>query len=281
MRGSIATNAPALAPFCGRRLDAALERVVGRALELEVEREAHPLALRRLLAAHPPAVVARAERVDHDLREAVGAAQVPVVALLDAVGADPRARLDAPVALELELGRRDLARGPEQLGAELVVRVVAQVLLLDLDAGELLPALADVVERRAADRRLDRHVRVRQLGDALDHALVDQLRAHVDHAPELAVEAPQVGLVGGRRRDRDRRRAAGGAGQPAALAALAAGGAAAALADVALERAQLRGGGQARLSPPRRAACGTRPPARAPSRAASWGRSAPPARRAS
>ena len=127
-----------LGAVLGRRLDAAPERVVGGALELEVEREAQPLALRGLLAAHPPAVVARAERVDHDLREAVGAAQVLVVALLDAVGADPRARLDAPVALELELGRRDLARGAEQLRAELVVRVVAQVLLLDLDAGELL-----------------------------------------------------------------------------------------------------------------------------------------------
>ena len=54
------------------------------------------------------------------------------------------------------------------------MRVVAQVLLLDRDARELLLALEDVVERGAIDGGADRHVRVRRLGDALDHALVDR-----------------------------------------------------------------------------------------------------------
>ena len=134
-----------------RGRDGAGEGVVGGALEVEVERQPQALALARLAARHAAAVVATAERVDDDAREAVGAAQVLVVGLLDAVGPDPRAGLDAAVALPLELGGRDLARGPEQLGGELVVRVVAQVLLLDRDAGELLLALADEVER-ARDR---------------------------------------------------------------------------------------------------------------------------------
>jgi hypothetical protein len=167
--------------------------------------------------------------------------------LLEAVGADARARLDALVALLLELGRRDLARGAEQLGGQLVVRVVAQVLLLDLDARELLVALADVVERRAADRGLDRHVRVRQLGDALDHALVDPARAEPDHAAEAPVQAAQLELVGRHPRHGDRLGLAGGAGQPAAVAALRAGRPAAALADVALELVQLAGGSKPRL----------------------------------
>ena len=224
--------------------DGAAERVVGGALEVEVERQPQPLALARLAACHPPAVVAVAERVDHDARVAVLAAQVLVVALLDPVGPDPRARLDAAVARQLQLLRRDLARGAEQLGGELLVRVVAQVLLLDGDAGELLLALADVVEGVAVDGAADRHVRIGQLGDALDHALVDQLRADVDHVAEPAVQPPQLDLLHGNGRDRHRLGAARRTRQPAAVAPLGAGGAAALLADVALERAQPVGGRQ-------------------------------------
>ena len=124
------------------------------------------------------------------------------------------------------------------------MRVVAQVLLLDLDARELLLALADVVEGRAVDRGLDRDVRVRQLGDALDHALVDPVGLDADDVPEAPVQAAQLDLVGGQRRDRHRPGLAGRAGQPAALAALALGRAVPALADVAFERVQLVGGGQ-------------------------------------
>src|SRR6185437_15945174 len=85
----------------GGGLHAALDRVVGRPLEVEIEGGLQPLALARLDAAHLAPVVARAERVDDDPREAVLAAQVLVVALLEAVGADARARRDAPVALLL------------------------------------------------------------------------------------------------------------------------------------------------------------------------------------
>ena len=258
-----------LGTVLARRLDAAPDRVVGRALEPEVEREAQPLALAGLAARHLAAVVAAAERVDDHPRVAVGAAQVLVVALLDAVGADPRAGLDPAVALHLELLGRDLARGAEQLGGQLLVRVVAQVALLDLDARELLPALADEVERVARDRGADRDVRVRQLGDALDHPLVDDPRADVDHLAEPAVEPPLLGLGGGQRRDRHRRRAAGGACQDAALAALLARGAAAPLADVALERTQLPGRLQTRALRPCCGPCGTPRPGRAPPRAAS------------
>ncbi len=175
------------------------------------------------------------------------AAQVLVVRLLDPVGADARALLDAAVAVLLELVGRDLARGAEELGGELVVRVVAQVALGDLDARELLAALADEVERDAIDGGADRDVRVRRLGDALDHALVDRLRPHVDHAPEPPVEAAQLRLLGRDRRDRHRRRALGLAAQLAALAALRPGGVAAAVADVALERAQAGSRGEPRV----------------------------------
>ena len=69
-----------------------------------------------------------------------------------------RAGRDAAVLLLLELVRRDLAQRAEQLGAELLVRVVAQVQLLDVDAGELVLALLEVVEGVARDVGLDRHV---------------------------------------------------------------------------------------------------------------------------
>ena len=80
----------------GRRLHAALDRVHRGALQVEVERDPQPLALARLDALHPPPVVAVAERVDDDPRVAVLAAQVLVVALLEAVGADPRAGARRP-----------------------------------------------------------------------------------------------------------------------------------------------------------------------------------------
>ena len=202
--------------------DRLLERVVGGALEAEVERQAQPLALLRLAARDLAAVVAVAERVDDDAREAVLAAQVAVVGLLDAVLADARAGRDAAVLLLLQLVRRDLAQRAEQLGGELLVRVGAQEQLLDVDAGELVLALLEVVEGGARDVGLDRHVRVRRLGDALDHAALDRARRQVEHAPEAAERAAQVASPRGQRRHRDRLGAARGARQPAVLAALGA-----------------------------------------------------------
>ena len=180
-------------------LDRAPDRVVRGALEPEVERQPQLAALDRVGAARAAGVVAVAERVDDHAREAVGAAQVGVVALLDAVLADPRPGLDAAVLLRADLLGRDLAQRAEQLGAELVVGVVAQVLLLDDDAGERLAVLEQVVERRRRDVGPDRHVRRRLVGDPLDHAPVDRPRRYLEHAAEPLVERAQLRRV---RRDR-------------------------------------------------------------------------------
>ena len=227
-------------------LDRALERVVGGALEVEVERQAQPLALLGLAARDLAAVVAVAERVDDDAREAVLAAQVAVVGLLDPVLADARAGRDPAVLLLLELLGRDLAQRPEQLGRQVLVGIGAQEQLLDVDAGELVLALLEVVEGGARHVGLDRHVGVRRLRDPLDHAPVDRARRHPEHVAEAAEAAAQVRLAGGHRRHRDGTRAARRAHQHAALAALGARVAALLLAAGALERAQLVGGGEAR-----------------------------------
>ena len=73
------------------------------------------------------------------------------------------------------------------------MRVVAQVELLDGDPREALLALAQEVERRRRDVGLDRHVRVRRLGDALDHALRGWCCGRIaDHAPQAAVQAART-----------------------------------------------------------------------------------------
>ena len=222
--------------------DRGLERVVGGALEVEVERQAQALALLGLAARDLAAVVAVAERVDDDARVAVLAAQVAVVGLLDAVLADAGAGGDAAVALLLELLRRDLAQRAEQLGGELVVRIGAQEQLLDRDAGELVLALLEVVEGGARHVGLDRHVGVGRLGDAVDDAPVDRARRHVEHAAEAAERAPQLGRLRRHRRHGDGLGAPRGAGEAPVLAALGAAVAALLLAAAALERAQLVGG---------------------------------------
>ena len=150
------------------------QRVVGGALEAEVERELELAALERRHAGRLPRVVAGAHRVDDHAGEAVRPAQVGVVGLLDAVLADARPLLEAAVALLVELLRRDLAQGAEELGAQLVVRVVAQVLLLDDDAGELVAVLEQEVEGLGRDVGLDRHVRAGLVGQAGDDAAVDR-----------------------------------------------------------------------------------------------------------
>src|SRR5215212_1770728 len=69
---------------------------------------------------------------------AVGAAQVLVVGLLETALADPRALGDVGVPVLLELLRADLEHAPEQLRGELLLRVPAQVALLDDHALEVL-----------------------------------------------------------------------------------------------------------------------------------------------
>jgi hypothetical protein len=122
------------------------------------------------------------------------------------------------------------------------VRVVAQIELLDRDARELLLALAQVVEGGLRDVGLDRHVRVRRLGHALDHALVHRAGADADHARQAAVEGTDLRLLRGQCGDRHGRGGAGGARQAAPFATLGAGGAAAVLAQLAVQAAQARGG---------------------------------------
>ena len=141
---------------------------------------------------------------------------------------------------------RDLAQRPEQLGGQVLVRIGAQEQLLDVDAGELVLALLEVVERGARDVGLDRHVGVRRLRDALDHAPVDRPRRHAEHVAEAAEAAAQRRLGRRDRRHGNRLRAARRADEHAPLAALGARVAALLLAAGALERAQLVGGGEAR-----------------------------------
>ena len=86
-----------------RRLDRAGDRVLRGALQPEVEREPQLAALDRVGAGRAPRVVAVPGRVDDHAREAVGAAQVLVVALLDPVLADPGAGAHAAVLLGPDL----------------------------------------------------------------------------------------------------------------------------------------------------------------------------------
>ena len=69
--------------------------------------------------------------------------------LLEPALADPRALGDARVLVLLELLRADLEHAPEDLRGELLLRIAAQVALLDDDALELVGVLAHVVELRA------------------------------------------------------------------------------------------------------------------------------------
>ena len=117
--------------------------------------------------------------------------------------------------LRLSSVGRDLAQRAEQLGAELVVRVVAQVLLLDLDAGERPRVLEQVVERARGRRRcLIVTFAVRRLGDPLDRraggsvAATCRSRGRAGGRAARSVGSP-AGIGGDRapaRRGRPRRR---------------------------------------------------------------------------
>ena len=122
------------------------------------------------------------QRVDGDLGRAVHAAQVLVVGALEPALADHRPLLDALEALELELGVVDLADAAHQLSGQRVMRVAAQELALDVDAGEALGMLDQVVAPRDVDVDLDRDVGVGQRRQRLHDALLDRLGRHVEHA---------------------------------------------------------------------------------------------------
>src|SRR3954449_114020 len=178
--------------------DSAREHGLAGALEVEVERRAQRPAGDRVAGLR--LALRAAERVDRDPLRAVHAAQVAVVGALDALLANDRALPYAAEARELELVRADLADGPLELGAEVLVGVAAQVDLLDVDPGELLAALEQVVADRRGDVGLDRDARVRDERQRAHDALLDRPRRHVERAPE-ALEAH---LETRRRRLRDR-----------------------------------------------------------------------------
>ena len=139
------------------------------------------------------------------------------------------------------------------------MRVVAQVLLLDDDAGELVAVLEQEVERLGRDVGLDRHVRARLVGEAGDDAPVDRARLQVDDLAEPPVERAQLGSPGGDRRDRHALGAAGLLAQLAALGLLRLRRLAPlGVREPALERPEVLRGLRAGGPRPRRAPCGSR-----------------------
>ena len=189
--------------------DARLECPFGRALQVDVERQADRLAgLRRALEDEPARPVA--ERVHRPLRQTVASAQVRVVGRLEPGLADHVAGLVALRAELLQLLRRDLGDVADELGRELAVGVAPEIRVDDLDARELVEVLGEVVDRRVAvhgladDHRGDRVVLAQlDLGDHLRHRHVDDER----EAAQLGQPGLVRALVQVLRRDRH-----GGAG---------------------------------------------------------------------
>ena len=190
----------------GRGGDRLLQRLLAGLLEVGVERQLHGaalLGLRGLVLALGPA-----ERVDHDARLAVRAAQVAVVGLLDAVLADDLAAHDALEAPQAQLAGVDLPHRAQELGGELVLRVPAQVGALDVQAREALLALEQVVAHRGGHARAQRDPRVGGQHEGADDAVVDRLRAEPERGAQPPVQQAQP-----RRGDRGHGRA--GAAGPA------------------------------------------------------------------
>ena len=186
-------------PASASEIDAVLERPLGGALQLDVDRQAKRLPRRRL-GLEPGCALWAAARVDGQLRLPVLAAQVGVVGRLDAGLAD---RVGGLVALALQLLvllRRDLADVAEHLGGERPVRIAAEEAVLHPHAGELAAVLVQVVDLVLLEAALhdDRSQRV--------VAVLLQLREHVLDAragdqrqrTELrALRSPRLRQVGG------------------------------------------------------------------------------------
>ena len=118
------------------------ERLLSGLLDVEVDAEPQVAALAGLGLAQ----VARlhAERVHLHALLAVLAAQEAVVGVLDPRLPDAVAERDAAVAAVLELLLGDLADRAEEVGADLVVRVLAQEDGFRLDAREVVGVLGEV-----------------------------------------------------------------------------------------------------------------------------------------
>ncbi len=121
--------------------------------------------------------------VHANLRQAGVAAEVLVVTRLDAGLSHLVARL-VDLGLLVELPRRHLAHVAEHLRRQRLVRVVAQVGLLDLDARELGRVLVQVGDLVLPHGRLHGD-RVERVGDALVHLLGELERRHPQDLGEV------------------------------------------------------------------------------------------------
>ena len=142
--------------FSWASCDAVAERPLGRALQLDVEREADGVARLRV-AARLDGALRAAERVDADLRRARpcrAGTRRRWPRRRPCRSCRPRYVVAPSLLLALQLGRGDLADVAEHLRGERLVRVVAQVGLLDLDARELRLVLEQVVDLVVVHRRL-------------------------------------------------------------------------------------------------------------------------------
>ena len=167
-----------------READSVLERLLGGLLELQVEREAQRVPrLRQRRGDHGAARVVG--RVHVQPLGAGDAAQVRVVARLDAGLADLVAGLVALLRLALQLARGDLADVAEHLRGERAIRVVPDVAPFDGHAGKLARVLGEVDDHRLARRVTHDDGRERIAGAPLD-ARRDLVQRHAGHVREPA-----------------------------------------------------------------------------------------------
>src|SRR5262249_4988711 len=144
------------------------QRLLGRALQLDVDRELDRVAWQEA-PAREEAAARHPERVDADLGSARPSAQELVEGGLDTRLADlvggvvDSLTLRVMLAPELlELLRRDLPDVAEDLRGERLVRVVAQERADDLDAREVEPMLVEVRDLVVCRTGLHRN-RIREL----------------------------------------------------------------------------------------------------------------------
>ena len=130
-----------------------VDGLLGRLLQIDIDREFEIIARNRLLAAEDLHGLTR--HVDLDLLAAVLAAQFLVVDLLEAELADDVARLVALVLHLLELSVVDLTDVAEGMRAFLLEDVVTDWRHFDDDAGVLALLLLDDGDDVRRDIRLD------------------------------------------------------------------------------------------------------------------------------
>ena len=166
-----------------RDADAVAQCLLGGALHGQVERQpdrvAPPRRDLRLDRARRPST-----RVDGQLCRAGGAAQVLVVARLDACLSDHVPELVALAPFRLQLRLRDLADVAEHVRGERLVRVLAQVALAEADAREVELVLREIAHLVVVDAAPDDHRRERVAG-VLTDAPVDLLEVDAGDRGEM------------------------------------------------------------------------------------------------